>query len=244
MLALGGLIVAVVGFGLPRAVDRVLESELLTVNTVTVHGNERISRGEVLSLLEGIYGGSLVTGDLEIWRQKLLTSPWVADATIRRVLPGGLAVYIVERQPMGIARIRGGLFLVDGSGAVIDAYGPNYAEFDLPIIDGLGMDGESGATVDASRARLASRLMSELSRRSGLAGQVSQIDVTDPRDAVVLLKGETALIRLGDTNFSERIASYLDLKPALLGRVDEIDYVDLRFDERVYVGPRSSRSDD
>jgi cell division septal protein FtsQ len=153
-------------------------------------------------------------------------------------------VYIVERQPMGIARIRGGLFLVDGSGAVIDAYGPNYAEFDLPIIDGLGMDGESGATVDASRARLASRLMSELSRRSGLAGQVSQIDVTDPRDAVVLLKGETALIRLGDTNFSERIASYLDLKPALLGRVDEIDYVDLRFDERVYVGPRSSRSDD
>jgi cell division septal protein FtsQ len=73
---------------------------------------------------------------------------------------------------------------------------------------------------------------------------VSQIDVTDPRDAVVLLKGETALIRLGDTNFSERIASYLDLKPALLGRVDEIDYVDLRFDERVYVGPRSSRSDD
>ena len=38
---------------------------------------------------------------------------------------------------MGIGRIGDGLYLIDQRGAIIDEFGPNYAEFDLPIIDGL-----------------------------------------------------------------------------------------------------------
>ena len=45
------------------------------------------------------------------------------------------------------------------------------------------------------------------------------------------------LLRVGDSNFVERVQSYLDLAPALRERVPQIDYVDLRFDERVYVRP-------
>ena len=37
--------------------------------------------------------------------------------------------------------------------------------------------------------------------------------------------------------FLERLQSYVDLAPALRERVSEIDYVDLRFGERVYVRP-------
>jgi cell division protein FtsQ len=236
-------IVVIVGVAVSRGVDMALSSEALTVMHVSVEGNERVSDGEVLGLLAGIEGGSLVTGDLEIWREKLLASPWVADATIRRRLPGGVVVHIVERQPMGIARVRGGLFLVDGSGAIIDAFGPNYAEFDLPIIDGLDRDAGE-AQVEPGRVRLAGRVMSELAGRPALARQVSQIDVTDPRDVVVLLQGETTLVRLGSTNFLARIESYLDLRPALVERVSGIDYVDLRFDERVYVGPMRKRNGD
>ena len=39
----------------------------------------------------------------------------------------------------------------------------------------------------------------------------------------------------------ERLQSYLDLLPALRERIPDIDYVDLRFDERVYVRPQSAR---
>lgn len=236
-------ILAVAGFALSRAVEMALSSEALTVMRVDVEGNDRVSAGEILGLLEGIEGGSLVTGDLEAWRQKLLSSPWVADATIRRRLPGAVVVHVTERQPMGVARVQGGLFLVDGSGAIIDAFGPNYAEFDLPIIDGLDRDAGE-AQVEPERVRLAGRVMRDLARRPALAALVSQIDVTDPRDVVVLLTGETTLVRLGDGNFLERIESYLDLRPALAERVAGIDYVDLRFDQRVYVGPVRSRNGD
>ena len=49
---------------------------------------------------------------------------------------------------------------------------------------------------------------------------------------------DTALLRVGDARFSERLQSYLDLRSALRERIADIDYVDLRFDPRVYVRPQ------
>jgi hypothetical protein len=60
------------------------------------------------------------------------------------------------------------------------------------------------------------------------------------RDAVVILKDDTALIRVGDERFVERVQSYLDLARRLKEQVPQIDYVDLRFDDRIYVRPQGS----
>ena len=48
----------------------------------------------------------------------------------------------------------------------------------------------------------------------------------------MLLEGDPALLHLGEDRFLERLQSYVDLAPALRERVPDIDYVDLRFDER------------
>jgi cell division septal protein FtsQ len=81
----------------------------------------------------------------------------------------------------------------------------------------------------------------DLQRRPDLAGRLSQIDVTDVHDAIIVLKDDTALIHVGTEKFIERVQSYIDLIPALRERIPEIDYVDLRFDERVYVRPSRGR---
>ena len=226
-----------------RAADVALTSDALTVSHITVSGNDRMSRGEVLAALAGVRGTSMVTVDLEAWRQKLLDSPWVADAEIRRVLPGTLAVVIEERAPMAIGRINGRLYLIDPEGAIIDEFGPNYSDLDLPIVDGLAAPPRSGgAIVDDTRAQLAGRLLADLRRKPAIAGLVSQVDVTDVRGASVILEGDTALVRIGDERFVERIESYLELRDALRERIPDIDYVDLRFDERVYVRPQGRKS--
>ena len=56
-------------------------------------------------------------------------------------------------------------------------------------------------------------------------------------DAVVILENDTAMLRLGEGDFVDRIQEYLNVAPALRERVTAIDYVDLRFDERLYVRP-------
>lgn len=233
---------AVLLVGAYRVADVILSTGVLTVTRITVSGNTRLSRGEVLSLLDGLSGRNMLLVSLEEWRRKVLASPWVEDAAIRRVLPGTVDVVIAERQPVGIGRLGNVLYLLDQHGGVIDEFGPNYAEFDLPVIDGLAAAagaGASGPAVDEARAALAMRLLASLQGRPDLAGRVSQIDVTDVRDAVVILKGDTALIRIGDDQFAERLQSYLDLAAALREKVPRIDYVDLRFGERVYVRPQA-----
>jgi cell division septal protein FtsQ len=94
--------------------------------------------------------------------------------------------------------------------------------------------------VDETRAALAARLLSSVAPYPDLARRISQIDVRDAHDAVVMLEGDGALIHVGDERFAERLQAYLELAPTLRARVPEIDYVDLRFDERVYVRPAAT----
>lgn len=232
------MVLLLVTAGAVRGTRALLNAQALQVSRITLTGNERLSRGEVLALVDGLRGQSMVTVSLDAWRARLLRSPWVADAMLRRVLPGTVAVAIAERRPMGIGRIGGELYLVDWQGTVIDEYGPNYADLDLPLIDGLAVAPTGGGPViDDRRAALASRVINALDSRKSLAKTVSEIDVTDARDAAVILKGDPTLIRLGDDQFAERLQTYLDLAPTLRAHVPEMDYVDLRFDERLYVRP-------
>jgi cell division protein FtsQ len=233
----GGLVVALGGgaFGATRAV---LDVGRFPVTHLVIDGNDHLSSGEVLALLDGVQGRNLLTLDLHHWRERLLSSPWVQDASVRRVMPGTVEIGIVERRPLGIGRIGARLYLLDARGEVIDDYGPRYGSFDLPIIDGLGTPGPAGSV--GARASLAGRLLDALSRDGGLLARVSQIDVADPTDAVVLLDGDTALLHLGHDRFIERLQSYLELAPVLRERVQDLDYVDLRFDSRVFVRPRTA----
>jgi len=169
-----------------------------------------------------------------------LSSPWVKDAVVRRVVPGTVEVAITERQPLGIGRIAGRLYLLDSRGDVIDDYGPRYDALDLPIIDGLAPAQSPVPAVE--RAALAGRLLAALATRSDLLRRVSQIDVADADDAVVLLDGDAALLHLGREKFVERLQSYLELAPTLRARIQELDYVDLRFDSRVFIRPQAGAS--
>lgn len=209
----------------------------LRVQYIRVHGNQRVHTGEVVALLEGMTGQSLLAVDLDRWRSRLFASAWVADATLRRRLPGTIDVELRERAPMGIARAGTDLFLVDAAGTVIDQFGPRYADCDLPIIDGLIVTPVSAPpAVDRPRGQLVARLMSELRTRPELARRVSQIDASNLHDVHVILDGDPAVVRLGETQFVERLDSYVSLQAALRDQVPEIDYVDVRFGERVYVG--------
>ena len=225
-----------------RAFDLVVTASPLQVGRIVVTGNVRHSSSAVQALLKDVRGESILLANLEEYRARLLTSPWVADVGLRRVLPGTLEVFVSERRPAGLCRLGDDLFLVDRQGVLIDKFGPQYAEFDLPIIDGLVRSPEgTGPTIDPARAELAARVIESLSARRDLARRISQIDVRDLRDAVVLLDGDPALLHVGDGRFLERLQGYLDLAPALRERVPEIDYVDLRFEERLYVRPAAGR---
>ena len=212
-------------------------SPLLRVSTIAVDGVRWASEGEVRAAADGFRGQPILAMDLEAARAGLRELPWIADVQLRRVLPSTVEVAVTERVPIGIARIGRRLYLVDGDGVLLDDYGPRFSALGLPIIDGLAGRGGAIAEVDRRRASLATRLITQVSRHEELAERLSQIDVRDPEDAVVLLSGDPARIHLGAERFVERLGTYLDVAPSLRAHVSDIDAVDLRFGRRIYVRP-------
>jgi cell division protein FtsQ len=239
-LALAVLVLAIAGYAARRALGFVVGLQVFHVDHIFIRGNHRLSHGEAIALLHGLRGRSILAVDLEQWRRAMLNSPWVADAALRKTLPSTIDVIVQERSPLGIGRINGELYLIDDRGGVIDIYSPSYADIDLPIIEGLSSAPDEEAA-NVYRAILARRLLDALAGRK-MDAQVSEIDVSDARNAIVLLEGDPTLIRLGDERFVERLQSYLELAPTLRDSVPEIDYVDLRFDGRVYVRPAKEGS--
>ena len=233
-----GALAILLGYATYQGVALLGAAPALQIGHLSVRGHERLSTGEVLALVEGLRGQNILAVDLGHWQQKLLTSPWVDQATIRRVLPSTVEIKVTERRPMGVARIGTAMYLIDARGVIIDEYGPTYADVDLPIIDGLSASPQDGGSiVDVARAEFAARVIGALSARPELQRLVSQLDVSNLHDAVVILHGDPALLRLGDTEFVARLQQYVDLAPVLRERVVAVDYVDLRFDERLYVRP-------
>ena len=225
-------------FVLYRVSLAAVHAHVLQIDRVDVHGNGRLSKDEILELLSGIHGESLIWTNLDPWRRRLLASPWVADVVLRRSLPSTIDVTVLERQPMSVARLEGELYLVDERGVRIDRYGSKYADVDLPIVDGLeGASTSEGRTIDQDRADLASRVVTALRAKPEIARQVSQIDVDDVHNVAVILTGDRAVIHLGEERFLQRLQSYLTLASALRERVSDIEYVDLRFDDRIFVRP-------
>lgn len=238
------LIGAVVTFVAFKGAGAALQSEQLRVQHIAIRGAEKLSAGEIEALVDGLRGDHVLTADLDAYRVKLMQSPWVADARLRRVLPSTIEIAVSERRPMGLGRVDGRLYLIDAGGVVIEEHGAQHAEYDLPIIDGLGGGGarSSGFMIDPARAMLAARVIDATASDPAIGPRVSQIDVSDAHDAVVLLDGDRALLHVGEAQFAERLRSYLTLAPTLRDRLDDIDYVDLRFDERIYVRPRNARA--
>jgi len=237
-LAMYGLLGVLVVYALYRGSSVVADAHVLNVDRIVVRGNERLAEGDVLAVLSGLRGESLMWTDLDRWRRRLLASPWVRDAVLRRSLPSTVEVVVWERQPIGIGRINGEMYLVDEAGVIVDEYGPQYADMDLPIIDGLTRSADQdGAGTDEARAGLAARVITALRPKPAVARMLSQVDVTDVRNAAVILNGDSAVIQLGDDQFLPRLQGYLELAASLRARVPDIDYVDVRFDSRIYVRP-------
>lgn len=221
------------------ASSQIVGARILTVDSVIVRGNHRLTHGEVESLISHVRGENLLLVDLDRVRARLLDSPWVAGVAARRVFPSTLDIAIAEREPVAIARLSQQLYLVDETGIIIDEYGPQHREFDLPIVDGLAAPRTpDGPVIDPARVRLAARFLRSLQAQPALYRALSQVNVADVDNVVVLLGDDPTYLHLGDAQFAERLQRYLEMTPLLADRGREVESVDLRFGNRLVLRDR------
>ncbi|HSF17786.1 MAG TPA: FtsQ-type POTRA domain-containing protein [Vicinamibacteria bacterium] len=203
----------------------------LSVHRIRVEGNERLSDGEILELLELTSRSNILTLDLEEVRQKLLRSAWVREVAIERVLPATLTLAIEERRPVAIA-VLDALYLLAADGTILDELSADYEIESLLLVQGLAED--DGISLE--RAALAGRIAAALGEAPHLAAAVSEIDVTGGQESIALrLREPPVTVLASEEDLVDRLTETFPLLNGLTVRFPALEVVDLRFRDRAYL---------
>jgi len=219
-----------------------VSASFFRVRAVDVGGATRASREDIRAAVLRLSNAGVWQADLEIIANELKTQPWVRDAVVTRVLPGGLRVRVTEREPRVIARTSAGkLVWVDDEGVTLGAASPGDGDFFVRGIE------ESRAEDALRQNRERVRAALELSRdwaAAGLSRRVSEVNLDDLRDVRVQLSGEDAAVevRLGREDFAKRFRQALEVLDAQRStpRGPYVTYVDVSQGKRAVVGTGST----
>lgn len=234
-------LLTLVGVGIWTAAAAGRAPELM-VNRIWVEGNERLSDGEILELLELDEQAYILSLDLEQLRQKLLRSAWVSEVELTRVLPATLTLHITERLPVGIA-VLDELYLLAADGVILDQLGAHHNSVnDLLVIRGIGSDERPGASVGSGggvargRAELAGRIASSIVAEPNLSRTVSELDVTSGPDSVRLhLRRPEITMLVSEESLPDRLLDVVPLLEDIMKVYPALELVDLRFRGRIYL---------
>jgi cell division protein FtsQ len=199
---------------------------------LTVEGIHYASASQIRHVFAEDFGRSLYLVPIEKRRLELLEIDWVEDATISKVWPDALKVYIRERVPVAFVRLAPNrkdgssrLALIDKDGHILR---PRVAaQFTLPVIAGV----RENEAVDNRKARV--RLVLGMLKELGpLGGQISEINVADPNNLIVAehVGGEVLNLMLGDDNYAERLQSFLNNYSEIKEKRPDAKTLDLRVD--------------
>jgi cell division protein FtsQ len=209
LLVLGGF--AIASHLLTRSIDRDARFRIAGSSNIQATGLAEVSRADLLPVFGEDIGRSILFVPLDERRRELEKIPWIQHAIVMRVLPDQIRVAIVERQPVAFTRHGQQIGLVDANGVLLAMSPKIMAErhYSFPVVTGI--DPRDSAESRKTRMAVYLRLMTELDADGQHnSEQISEIDLTDPEDARVVIpeQGSDILAHFGEDHFLERYQRY------------------------------------
>jgi cell division protein FtsQ len=209
-----------VAAGLKDARDALANAAGFGIEQTSILGRAQLSEADVLAFAGVTDRSSLLFFDVDAARTGLKSSPWIAEASVRKLYPGRLQIEIVEREPFALWQKDGKVSLIAVDGTVLGPLADRRFA-GLPLVVGPGA---------AKKARDFLAILT----RYALRDQVrASILVAERRWNLKLTNGID--VRLPESNIEQALDTLagLDRDKKLLTR--DITAVDLRLPDRVTV---------
>jgi cell division protein FtsQ len=207
-----------------------VNSGLFTLRKVLIYGNRHLGYVQVVELA-GLRGGeNLLTLDLEGVYENLHSSAWIRSVSMRKELPDTLVIRLEESRPVALLQSAEGLFVVDSEGLLLERVSEAPVYF-LPVIVHQGADGSEEFS---EAVKLASVINDIKEARAVELVEIAGLE-DGSRNMVVRLDGVD--IRVGEGSYREKLLRYFELSREIGRRNINVDYIDLRFANRVVVKP-------
>lgn len=189
-------------------------------------GNTHLSDDELKALGGLREGQSLLTLPSEEIYQRIMKSPWVRSVMIRKELPDKLRVVVTEAEPFALLDMKRHLFIVDDRGKLLEELKGSPIPF-LPVITGNPFGNREVFLHAISLAKAI--------KTTGLLMEKDHVEIvaTTPEELAVNLDGTMVKIGVGD--YKGKLQRLIDLENEIKKRGLPVDYIDLRFANRVVV---------
>ncbi len=242
LVALIGLTTA--GVMTKHFLERDARFRIAGTENIQATGLTEVSRAEILPAFGEDVGRNIFFVPLNERRKQLEQIPWVERATVMRLLPNQIRVALVERKPVAFTRHGQQIGLVDENGVLLSMSAATMAKrhYSFPVVTGID-PGDSAAS-RKERMQVYLRLMTELDAGGKHnSEQISEIDLTDPEDARVLMpeQGADILAHFGDDHFLERYERYKAHIAEWRQQYPHLASVDLRYDNQVVLDMASGK---
>jgi cell division protein FtsQ len=185
-------------------------------------------RAKVQRVFADDFEHSVFSIPLDERRRRLLAIDWVEDASVARIWPDRLMVWIRERKPVAFVNLRRGILLIDRHGVLLEL--PPQASFTFPVLGGI--QEEQPEPVRAVRVRAMLDLLEQLGESSRDVSEVNAADLENLR-VVTQAGGRAVELLMGDANFGRRYQTFLSHYPEIRKRSPNIRILDLRLDDRI-----------
>lgn len=218
----------------------VTASSFFDIKAVEVRGVKRVPREEIEKIVrseaerQGVWNA-----DLDIIRQNIEKIVFVKTATVSRVLPNGLRINVIEREPKAVVRIDGGDFWADEDAVVISQVGEKEERPPYVLYGWDRNRTEEAQKKNCERVKIYLAMLEDW-QEFGLAKRVNAVDLTDLQSpkAFVRDSGELVKISLGQENFNQDLQKGIK---AIAGRGDMVESVEL-FGQNLIISPRKISS--
>lgn len=221
------LFVALAGLGAYLLITRAL-----VVRDVAFVGNRHL-KSDDLSALIGIRPRDRMcaTSAREIHR-RLMTSPWIKAAAVSKDLSGRIEVRVVEAVPTAVLRLSDKAYLIEGGGTLLEELKETTAFF-LPVLHDIDPSAQKETYAEALR------LVRVLHDRK-LVAYGGSLQITGQRPEDITLTVDHVPIRIGVGDVDRKLERLQFVKDEIERRKLQVEYVDLRFLDRIIIKPVSS----
>jgi cell division protein FtsQ len=193
-----------------------LNPATLPIKQVRIEGEFRhLSTNILQDLVRPKVTGGFFNIDVTAVRNTLLTEPWVRNASVHRVWPDSLQVFVTEQ--VAVARWKDTALLNRSS----QIFKPDRSSFPagLPKLEGP----------EGSQVMMMDKYLYLQKQLVPLAMQAAVLRL-DERRAWTFESGDGLLVVIGRKDFDERVTRFVELMPRSLGtNIQDAEMIDMRY---------------
>lgn len=183
-----------------------LKSPYLAIKEITVSGNTKVSRAEILEMAGVNIGDNLLKINTAEIKKNVRLNTWVSGVNVARNLPDKLSIAVKERNPVAFINLDGALYFVDETGTIFKRTSIG-DDIDLPVITGIAKEDIEQEAKASEMAVKAVNLIHLLADKGIFADdELSEINIDKTYGLTLYTMQQGTRIELGDGDFTDKIA--------------------------------------